>query len=262
MSIYFGGRTGARSQALQLLFQAEANGLTVEEVLSGDFTIAIEKGNAEAAEIENLPLDDFARELALGADARRHDLDAIIASRSVTWTLRRMPSVDRNLLRLALYEMLFVDEVEIPVTINESVELAKAYGTDESSRFVNGLLGRVADDIEAGVDVIAKAEEAMAERGEDIDSLMDEPTVAMPEPTEGEETAGSDAEGDAFDEEYDEGYDDDGFWELAHRTRRERDQAAPVEHVPFGADMAPAEGEVTGRWVRYNDRPDDEGEDW
>ena len=132
MSIHFGGRTLARSQAFQLLFQAEANHLTVEEVLGKDYVI--EKG----------PLDEFARQLALGADAARHDLDAVIASRSVTWTLRRMPSMDRNLLRLAIYEMLFVDEVEIPVTINESVELAKAYGTDQSASFVNGVLGKIA----------------------------------------------------------------------------------------------------------------------
>ena len=258
MSIHFGGRTGARSQALQLLFQAEANGLTVEEVLSGDYTLAVEKGHFKEPEIENLPLDDYARRLALGADACRHDLDAIIASRSVTWTLRRMPAVDRNLLRLALYEMLYVDEVEIPVTINECVELAKAYGTDESSRFVNGLLGRVADDVEAGRDVVAMAHEALAERGEDAADLMAEPTFAVPEPAEEPEDASEDGYDEGYEDDYD---DDDGFWELAHRTRRERDQAAPVEHVPFGADMAPAEGEVTGVWVR-RDEDDDEGEGW
>ena len=258
MSIHFGGRTGARSQALQLLFQAEANGLTVEEVLSGDYTLAVEKGHLKEPEIENLPLDDYARRLALGADACRHDLDAIIASRSVTWTLRRMPAVDRNLLRLALYEMLYVDEVEIPVTINECVELAKAYGTDESSRFVNGLLGRVADDVEAGRDVVAMAHEALAERGEDAADLMAEPTFAVPEPAEEPEDASEDGYDEGYEDDYD---DDDGFWELAHRTRRERDQAAPVEHVPFGADMAPAEGEVTGVWVR-RDEDDDEGEGW
>ncbi len=258
MSIHFGGRTGARSQALQLLFQAEANGLTVEEVLSGDYTLAVEKGHLKEPEIENLPLDDYARRLALGADACRHDLDAIIASRSVTWTLRRMPAVDRNLLRLALYEMLYVDEVEIPVTINECVELAKAYGTDESSRFVNGLLGRVADDVEAGRDVVAMAHEALAERGEDAADLMAEPTFAVPEPAEESEDASEDGYDEGYEDDYD---DDDGFWELAHRTRRERDQAAPVEHVPFGADMAPAEGEVTGVWVR-RDEDDDEGEGW
>ena len=207
MSIHFGGRTLARSQAFQLLFQAEANHLTVEEVLGKDYVI--EKG----------PLDEFARQLALGADAARHDLDAVIASRSVTWTLRRMPSMDRNLLRLAIYEMLFVDEVEIPVTINESVELAKAYGTDDSSRFVNGILGRLADDVEAGVDVIARAHEVLAERGEDEADLMAEPTVAEPAP----EVADAEVLEPVSDEVYDDyegGYEDDYGYEDASATRR------------------------------------------
>lgn len=138
MSIHIGGRTLARSQALQLLFQAEANMLTVEEVLAGDY--ALSKG----------PLDPYGRELALGADALRHDLDAIISERTRGWSLSRLNAVDRNLLRVALYEMLHVDDVELAVTIDEVVQLAHAYGTDESPRFINGLLGRVVDDLEKG----------------------------------------------------------------------------------------------------------------
>lgn len=152
MSTHFGGRTLARSQALQLLFQAEANSRPVLAVLDGEY--ALSQG----------PLDDYARRLALGADEMRPDLDAVIAMRSTGWSLGRLNAVDRNLLRLSLYEMLCVDEVDIAVTIDECVELAKAYGTDESSRFVNGLLGRVADDIEAGVDVVARARELARER--------------------------------------------------------------------------------------------------
>ena len=155
MSIHFGGRTLARSQALQLLFQAEANDRAVIEVLDGDY--ALSEG----------PLDDYARQLALGADESRPDLDAIISMRATGWKLSRLNSVDRNLLRLALYEMLSVDEVDVPVTIDECVELAKAYGTDESSRFVNGVLGRVADDIEAGRDVVALAREAARSKASD-----------------------------------------------------------------------------------------------
>ena len=145
--MHFGGRTLARSQAL-LLFQAEANSRSVIEVLDGDY--ALSEG----------PLDDYARRLALGADERRPDLDAVISARSTGWSLSRLNSVDRNILRLALYEMLSVEEVDIAVSIDECVELAKAYGTDESSRFVNGILGRVADDLEAGVDVVAAARAA------------------------------------------------------------------------------------------------------
>lgn len=157
MSTHFGGRTLARSQALQLLFQAEANGRAVIEVLDGEY--ALSEG----------PLDDYARRLALGADEVRPDLDAVISMRARGWSLSRLNAVDRNLLRLALYEMLLVDDVDVPITIDECVELAKAYGTDESSRFVNGVLGRVADDLEAGVDVVAAAREAARTRAAERD---------------------------------------------------------------------------------------------
>lgn len=143
----FGGRSLARSQALQLLFQAEALGLTVREVLAGPYALG-----------QDDPLDEYGEQLALGADSIRHQIDNVISMASTNWTIDRMPSVDRNLLRLAIYEMLMVDEVAIAVSIDESVELAKAFGTDESSRFVNGLLGRVATDMENGIDVIAAAQ--------------------------------------------------------------------------------------------------------
>ena len=141
----FGGRTLARSQALQLLFQAEATGRMVVDVLAGDYALS------------DGPLDSFGEQLAVGADSMIHDLDAVMEMCSSNWGVSRMPSVDRNLLRLAIYEMLEVEEVDIAVTIDEFVELAKAYGTDESSRFVNGLLGHVATLIEEGEDVVALA---------------------------------------------------------------------------------------------------------
>lgn len=185
MSTHFRGRTLARSQALQLLFQAEANGRTVQEVLEGDY--ALEEG----------PLDDFGRRLAIGADGVRHDLDAIIATRSATWSINRMPSVDRNLLRLALYEMMYVDEVDIPIAIDEVVELAKAYGTDESAKFINGVLGTVADDIEAGIDPVEKAHDILAERGEtaaDVQYALEGRFDVWEEPQEESLPFGSDRE--------------------------------------------------------------------
>ncbi len=154
MAKEFYGRTLARSQALQLLFQAEATGRTVDDVLAGNY--ALSQG----------PLDPFGEMLARGADAMRSDLDKIIAMTSTNWSIRRMPAVDRNLLRLALYEMLAVDEVAVAVTIDESVELAKAYGTAESSRFINGLLGKVARKMDGGADVVAEAREAIPDEPE------------------------------------------------------------------------------------------------
>lgn len=152
----FHGRTLARSQALQLLFQAEATGRSVEDVLKDDF--AISQG----------PLEDYARELALGADGMKDVLDEIIAESSRNWAIGRMPATDRNLLRIALFEMLREQDVALAVTIDETVELAKYFGTDRSSKFVNGLLGHVADELEAGKDVEAeaakRAEQTRAER--------------------------------------------------------------------------------------------------
>ena len=182
----FGGRTLARSQALQLLFQAEATDRTVAEVLDGPYALS-----------QSEPLDEFAERLALGADDMRHDLDALIGATSTNWAVGRMPSVDRNLLRLALYEMLCVDEVAIAVTIDETVELAKAYGTDESSRFVNGLLGRVARRMDAGVDVVGQA---LAFMGEDEDAdefAAEDEELAEEDVTEAEAPAADDLADDA-----------------------------------------------------------------
>ncbi len=165
---HFGGRTLARAQALQLLFQAEATDRTVYEVLEGDY--ALSQG----------PLDPFGEMLARGADDMRHELDAVISATSSNWSVSRMPSVDRNLLRLALYEMLEVDEVAIAVTIDESVELAKAFGSEESPKFINGVLGRVASKMEdaeddecegAGVEARDEAAEAV---GADDEGLGEE----------------------------------------------------------------------------------------
>ena len=128
------GRTLARSQALQLLFQAEMLGVGVDEVLAGDYLLS--KG----------PLVPYAAELARGVQAYRDRIDSALRVVSSNWKLDRMPGPDRNLLRLAVYEMRFqtADPIETAVVINEAVEVAKAYGTDESAGFVNGVLGRIA----------------------------------------------------------------------------------------------------------------------
>lgn len=85
-----------------------------------------------------------------------------------------MSSTDRNLLRLALYELLYVDEVEAAVSISECVELAKAFGSsDESSRFVNGILGRIQSEIEAGVDVVEEGRRREAEEAGELAAAAD-----------------------------------------------------------------------------------------
>src|SRR5690606_18628796 len=83
----------------------------------------------------------FAVELARGAWDMREESDAIITKFSAGWTLERMPNADRNLLRLAIYEILHVEEIPQSVSINEAVELAKQYSTIDSAKFINGILG-------------------------------------------------------------------------------------------------------------------------
>ncbi len=129
------GRTLARSQALQLLFQAEATDSPLERVLEGDFLIS--KG----------PLDPYALELCRGAYEHIDRIDCALRSVAKNWDLMRMPGADRNLLRIAVYEMRFLtdEEVSDAIVINEAVELAKAYGTDQSASFVNGVLAHSLD---------------------------------------------------------------------------------------------------------------------
>lgn len=165
--VQFAGRTLARSQALQLMFQAESRNMQVCDVLATNYLLS--EG----------PLDDFGKRLALGADELRDKLDALISRVITNWNLNRLLSVDRNILRLALYEMIKVDDVDIAVTINESVNLAKAYGTDESSHFVNGVLGQVARMMENGHDVLedVSTSDEFVSMSSDMDSSAAHNTV-------------------------------------------------------------------------------------
>lgn len=141
----------ARNQALELLFQTDAIGRSIEDILDGSYLIT------------DGPLEDYAVELARGAGSMFEELDGVIELVSDNWSVSRMSSVDRCILRLAAYEMLVVDEVDVSVSISEAVELAKKYGTDESSRFVNGILGNIARRMEEGEDLFALARDAAAD---------------------------------------------------------------------------------------------------
>lgn len=152
---HIGGRTLSRCNALQLLFQAEASGRSVADVLSGEY--ALSEG----------PLDEYGELLARGTYEHLADIDAVLSEASRNWSLSRVSATDRNLLRIALFEILYVDEVASAVAIDECVELAKAFGSsEESSRFVNGILGRIQTDIDAGVDVVKGHAHAAAEAEE------------------------------------------------------------------------------------------------
>lgn len=130
-------RRQARTDALSLLYSSD--------IMECDVVELVDSG----AYPEDVILDDYAESLVRGVAAHVADIDARLEATSENWAVGRMPVVDRALLRLAVYEMVYVDEVPVSVAINEAVELAKAFGgEDESSRFVNGVLGRIARSME------------------------------------------------------------------------------------------------------------------
>ena len=131
-------RRAAREAALSLLYSGDITESNVAEVIE------------EGAYPADLNLSEYAEQLVIGTIEHQEELDERLAATSENWAVDRMPVVDRAILRLATYEILYVDEVPVSVSINEAVELAKAYGgEDESSRFVNGVLGRIARSIES-----------------------------------------------------------------------------------------------------------------
>ena len=126
-------RSKARKRALEVLYEAEIRGDSPEEVLSR---------RAQQAG-QRLVEQDFADRIVSGVHARQERIDELIATYSVGWTLDRMPIVDRNILRVGAYELLWSDDVPDGVAISEAVALATELSTDESPRFVNGLLSRL-----------------------------------------------------------------------------------------------------------------------
>ena len=98
----------------------------------------------EVADAQVVTPDDLTRQLVSGVAARRDDLDQLIGRHARGWSIERMPSIDRCILRMAIYELLERGEVPVAVVLDEAVELAKVYSTDDSGRFVNGVLSAVA----------------------------------------------------------------------------------------------------------------------
>ena len=147
-------RTAARQSALQVLYTSEIKGARPSDLLDSGLVL----------EDDGKSLSDYAIGLIEGVDEKMLPIDVRLNSTSENWKLNRMPIVDRCILRLATYEMLFVDEVPVSVAINEAVELAKDFGgEDESPRFVNGVLGRIARQLEED----AKDPEAARRREEE-----------------------------------------------------------------------------------------------
>ena len=124
-------RSKARKRAVDVLYEADVRGTEAVSTL------------AERLAQADPPVPEYAVELVEGVTGRLADIDQVLETHSEGWTVQRMPPVDRAVLRLALYELLWRDDVPDAVVIDEAVELAKSLSTDESPRFVNGVLGRV-----------------------------------------------------------------------------------------------------------------------
>jgi len=130
------GRHQARKRAVDLLFEAEARGLTPAEAADARTALA-------AAKPDVAPLNPYTVTVARGVTAHAAHVDDLIASHLQGWTLERLPAVDRAILRVAVWELLHADDVPGPVAVDEAVELAKELSTDDSPGFVNGVLGQV-----------------------------------------------------------------------------------------------------------------------
>jgi N utilization substance protein B len=124
-------RSKARKRALDVLFEAEARNQPVLDVL------------AERAADQTPPLSSYAAELVRGVHAHQERIDELLAEYAQGWALERMPAVDRNLLRIGAYELLWADDVPDAVAISEAVQLARDLSTEGSPTFVNGLLARL-----------------------------------------------------------------------------------------------------------------------
>jgi N utilization substance protein B len=124
-------RRAARERALELAYECEQRSVSA------------------SALVDDLPVDPdpYARQLIIGTDEHRDEIDALIRKYSEHWAIERMPVIDRALLRLGTFELGWMSDTPTAVVIAEAVELAKEFSTKDSGRFVNGLLARIADDV-------------------------------------------------------------------------------------------------------------------
>lgn len=129
-------RREAREQAFCILFERSFQNETIDEILHA------------AAEARDLIPSEFAQEVAFGVEEHQEEIDGIITEKLKGWSLQRLSKVAVSLLRLSVYEMLYVEDVPTGVSINEAVELAKKYGGKDDPAYINGVLGTVGRELE------------------------------------------------------------------------------------------------------------------
>ena len=160
-------RTCSRSVALQLLYAAEITNTSASELLhTNNATMLVDEDH------EPVSPDTYALMLLQGIEEHQEEIDTLLNASSQNWALARMPIMDRAILRLAVYEMKFQPDIPLSVSIDEAVELAKQYGgEDESHRFVNGVLGKIALQVqdnatEPASELHTQAEQARGSQGQ------------------------------------------------------------------------------------------------
>lgn len=130
-------RREAREQAFMLVFEKSFSDLPISDII------------AQATEGRDLIVDDFSYSLTCAVVSKADELDAVIAENLKNWKIERLSRVVKTILRIAIYEMMYLDDVPTSVSINEAIEIAKKYATQDDASFINGVLGAVADKLEA-----------------------------------------------------------------------------------------------------------------
>jgi N utilization substance protein B len=143
-----GARRKARERALQILFQLDFQKDNID-TLCAEFWAGSPVGPK---------VREFAEELARGTFANREKIDETIAATVENWSMDRLASVDRAILRFATYELMYMPDIPPKVTINEAVEIAKAYGDDDSGRFINGVLDKIREKLGKSTALTGSAE--------------------------------------------------------------------------------------------------------
>jgi transcription antitermination protein NusB len=148
-------RREARRLGLDILYEAEIKDVAPLDALAQrreqGWVITIHSEEGEPSVSPSVPTQpdpealDYVRQLVEGVQTHRAEVDRLIEAYADRWAVQRMPVIDRNILRMALVELLFREDIPVAVAINEAVEMAKTLSTEDSGRFVNGLLGRAAE---------------------------------------------------------------------------------------------------------------------
>lgn len=128
-------RSKARKQALDILYESDIRGATPESILESR---AVPEEGPDAR-----PLREFTRELILGVVSNKRKIDELITTYAQGWDMDRLATVDRNILRLAIFEIIWSDDLADGIAIDEALTLARDISTDESSAFIHGLLGKI-----------------------------------------------------------------------------------------------------------------------